>query len=96
MHMSVRSCVVPLQPKFVHNIERHLQRSLNKLQHWVDSNGFKFSQTKTVCVHFCRLRKAHPDPQLLLNGTSIPVVEQTKFLGLIFDKKLIHTALTVS
>ena len=44
--------------------------------------------TKTVCVHFCRLRKAHPDPQLLLNGTAIPVVEQTKFLGLIFDKKL--------
>ena len=74
--------------KFVHIIERHLQRSLNKLQHWVDSNGFKFSPTKTVCVHFCRLRKAHPDPQLLLNGGPIPVVEQTKFLGLIFDNKL--------
>jgi len=74
--------------KFVHIIERHLQRSLNNLQHWVDSNGFKFSSTKTVCVHFCRLRKAHPDPQLLLIGTPIPVVEQTKFIGLIFDKKL--------
>jgi len=48
--------------KFVHIIERHLQRSLNKLQHWVDSSGFKFSSTKTVCVHFCRLRKVHPDP----------------------------------
>jgi len=47
-----------------------------------------FSSTKTVCVHFCCFRKAYPDPQLLLNGTPIPVVEQTKFLGLIFDKKL--------
>ena len=74
--------------KFVHTIERHLQRSLYKLQEWIDSNGFKFSQTKTVCVHFCRLRKTHPDPLLLLNGTPIPVVEQVKFLGLIFDKKL--------
>ena len=74
--------------KFVHIIERHLQRSLNKLQHWVDSNGFKFSPTKTVCVHFCRLRKAHPDPQLLLSGTPIPVVEQTKFLGLIIHPQL--------
>ena len=74
--------------KFVHINERHLQRCLNKLQQWVDSNGLKFSPTKTVCVHFCHLRKAHPDPQLLLNGTPIPVVEQTKFLGLIFDKKL--------
>jgi len=71
--------------KFVHIIEQHLQRSLNKLQHWVDSNGFKFSSTKTVCVHFCHLHKVYPDPQLLLNET---VVEQTKFLGLIFDKKL--------
>jgi len=54
----------------------------------MDLNGFKFSQTKTVCVHFCRLRKTHPDPHLLLNGTPTPVVDQTKFLGLIFDKKL--------
>jgi len=21
-------------------------------QHWVDTNGFKFSETKTVCMHF--------------------------------------------
>jgi len=74
--------------KFVHIIERHLQQTLNKLQHWVDTNGFKFSETKTVCMHFCRLRKVHPDPVLLLNGTQIPVVEQAKFLGLIFDRKL--------
>ena len=60
--------VICYRSKFVHIIERHLQRSLNKLQHWVDSNGFKFSATKTVSVHFCRLRKAHPDLHLLLNG----------------------------
>jgi len=35
-------------------------------------------------MHFCRLLKVH----LLLNGTQIPVVEQAKFLGLIFDRKL--------
>ena len=41
-----------------------------------------------VCMHFCRLRSAHPHPELTLNGTLIPVVEQTKFLGVIFDNKL--------
>jgi len=41
-----------------------------------------------VCIHFCRLRRLHPNPVLLLNGTPIPVVEETKFLGLIFDRKL--------
>ena len=58
------------------------------LSHWADTNGFKFSSSKTVCMHFCRLRSAHPNPELTLNGTVIPVVEQTKFLGVIFDNKL--------
>ena len=66
----------------------HLQQCLNKLSHWADTNGFKFSSSKTVCIHFCRLRKLHPDPQLFLNGTPVPVVEETKFLGIIFDSKL--------
>ena len=39
-------------------------------------------------MHFCQKRKAHADPILNLDGTQIPVVEQTKFLGLYFDKKL--------
>jgi len=72
----------------VHCVERHLQRCLNKLQEWADTNGFKFSTAETVCIHFCRLRKFHSDPQLLLNGSPIPVVEEVKFLGIIFDKKL--------
>ena len=39
-----------------------------------------------VCTFF-QLRKAHDDPVLTLDGTPIPVVEETKFLGVIFDKK---------
>ena len=39
-------------------------------------------------MHFCQLRKAHDDPVLTLDGQPIPVVEETKFLGVIFDKKL--------
>ena len=72
----------------IHIIERHLQQCLNKLQEWADTNGFKFSTTKTVCLHFCRLRKLHSDPQLSLNGSPIPVVEEVTFLGVIFDNKL--------
>ena len=39
-------------------------------------------------MHFCQLRKAHNDPVLTLDGQPIPMVEETKFLGVIFDKKL--------
>jgi len=58
------------------------------LSHWADTNGFKFSSSKTVHMHLCRLRSAHPNPELALSGTLIPVVDQTKFLGVIFVNKL--------
>jgi len=86
-YLYVDDFVICYRSKHVHIIERHLQWCLNKLQQWADSNGFKFSTAKTVCVHFCRLHKLHPDPQIFLNGSPIPVVEEAKFLGVIFDKK---------
>ena len=46
------------------------------------------SKTKTVCMHFCNKRKLHPDPTLTIFNSQIPVVSQTKFLGVIFDSKL--------
>jgi len=79
--------VICYHSKHVYIIERHLLRCLNKVQEWADTNGFKFSTTKTVCLHLCHLCKLHPDPQLFLNGSPIPVVEEVKFLGVIFDKK---------
>jgi len=73
----------------LHIIKRHLQQTLNTLQTWVDTNGFKFSVSKTVCVHFYKLHTVNPDPVFLLNRTPIAVVELVKFLNLIFDKQLI-------
>ena len=69
-------------------IERKLQQCINRIEDWATSNGFKFSKSKTQCVHFCKLRKVHNDPVLYLYGSPIPVVEESKFLGVIFDRKL--------
>jgi len=65
-----------------------MQHCLNKVYDWADTNGCRFSTSKTVSIHFCRLRKTCLDPQLFLDGTPIPVIEKTIFLGLIFDRKL--------
>jgi len=46
------------------------------------------SQAEKQCVCISADCTAHPNPELTLNGTVIPVVEQTKFLGVIFDNKL--------
>ena len=74
--------------KNMNTIERQLQLNLNKIQRWATENGFKFSKSKTVCMHFCHLRKAHNDPVLTLDRTPIPVVDENKFLGVVFDRKL--------
>ena len=74
--------------KNMNSIERLLQLCLNNIQNWADENGFQFSKTKTVCIHFCQQHILHTDPELKLDGVPIPVVAEYKFLGLIFDRKL--------
>ena len=64
-------------------IERQLTQKLNKIEIRATSDGFKFFESKTQCVHFCQLRNQHDDPVL-----PIPVVVESKFLGIIFDRKL--------
>ncbi|XP_055924544.1 uncharacterized protein LOC129956637 [Argiope bruennichi] len=46
------------------------------------------SPEKSRCVHFCRKRSLHPDPVIQIRGVDIPVVEEVRFLGVIFDRKL--------
>ncbi|KFM73192.1 RNA-directed DNA polymerase from mobile element jockey, partial [Stegodyphus mimosarum] len=69
-------------------IERQLQIALNRIVKWSNNNGFKFATQKTVCVHFCRKRNLHPEPELHLDGSLIRVEPEAKFLGVIFDRKL--------
>ena len=68
--------------------ERQIQLTVNKLQRWATMHGFKFSCRKTVAVHFCRIHSCVSDPQISLYGRTIPVVDSTKFLGVVFDKSL--------
>ena len=74
--------------KSMATIERQLQQNFNKIKNWATSNDFKFSKSKTKCVHFCQLRKHHDDHVLHLYGSPIPAVEESKFLGILFDRKL--------
>ena len=39
-------------------------------------------------MHFCNKRNFHPDPTVTIYNSQIPVVSQTKFLGVLFDSKL--------
>ena len=69
-------------------VERQLQLCVNAVQAWVGENGFKFSVTKTECIHFTRKRGRITDPLITLNGSAIQAVKVVKFLGVTFDQKL--------
>ena len=69
-------------------IERRLQGCLDRLVFCSDENGFKFSPTKTLCVHFCNKNGLQPQPSLKLYGQQLRAEEKVKFLGLFFDRKL--------
>ena len=68
--------------------ERKLQLTIDRVIRWGEKRGFKFSFSKSVVVHFCRIRGVHPDPDLYMHGQRISCVEETRFLGLIFDNRL--------
>ena len=72
----------------MHNIERQLHMSLNRIQNCTDENGFKFSKSTTVRTQLCQQRKHHPEPLLDLNNEPNQIVKETKFIGIIFDSKL--------
>ena len=78
---------VYIEGKHLKHLERTMQLCINKIYKWVVENGFKFSVSKTTCVHFHRQR-IHAEPSLHLDGQAIPVKGEAKFLGVIFDTKL--------
>ncbi|GFX06988.1 putative RNA-directed DNA polymerase from transposon X-element [Trichonephila clavipes] len=69
-------------------IERQLQTAVNNIVKWCDNNGHSISASKSCCVHFCRKRGIHPDPEIRIRAVQIPVVHDVRFLGVIFDRRL--------
>ncbi|GBN26989.1 hypothetical protein AVEN_38262-1 [Araneus ventricosus] len=69
-------------------VVKQIQTAIARIIEWADKNGFVFSINKTKCMHFCRRRGLHQDPEILLNSNVIPVVSEEKFLGILLDRKL--------
>lgn len=70
------------------SIESVLQPCLHRLEHWADISGFRFFASKTVRIHFSRLRTHSREPSLY--KTPLSVVQEFNFVWLIFDNKLIY------
>ena len=69
-----------------------MQLCVNSVQDWVSNNGFKFSTSKTVCMHSCNQRKHFAEPSISVDKNPIKVVTEAKFLGVIFDQTLTYSS----
>ena len=68
--------------------QRLLQNCLNSLSSWSTNHGFSFSPNKSSCTHFCKVKNSLGIQHLELINTPIATNPYSKFLGLIFDRKL--------
>src|SRR5207253_3412195 len=80
--------VLWVQSQHLRSYEMQMQLATNSACSWIGANGFRFSASKTVCVHFSRIRGLYIDPELRLGREPIPVAPQARFLGLLFDNRL--------
>ena len=74
--LNVDGFLMSYKAKNTKTCERQLQYCLNKIEKLCVENGFRFSQTESVCVHFHNKRSHSPEPELTLNGTKIAVVRE--------------------
>ena len=74
--------------KSLPHAQRLLQLCVNSVQDWVSNNGFKFSTSQIVCMHFCNRHTHFAEPSILLDKNPIKVVTEAQFPGVIFDRTL--------
>jgi len=69
-------------------IRAKCQRYMNCINSWCLSVGVKISAVKTQAIMFTRKRKWSLDRPLALNGQSITLVTEVRYLGVTLDSKL--------
>ena len=74
-----------IRAKSLAHVERLMRLCVNSVHEWISNNGFKFSTSKTVCMHFCNQCKQFAEPSIMLMKNSMKVETEAKFLGVVFD-----------
>jgi hypothetical protein len=69
-------------------VVRKLQRGLSSMKTWCEPWNIKINEDKTRGNYFTRSRRQPESHHLTLNGRNISFVNNLKYLGVIFDKKV--------
>jgi hypothetical protein len=66
---------------------RNLQRGLTSVGSWCKHWNIRVNEEKTQAIYFSRGNRP-PETSLTLKGWNIPFVNNIKYLGVIFDRKI--------
>ena len=79
-----------LEGKNIESSSKIMQNTLNNLEKFANTNGFKFSPTKTQTILFENRKTKNRDEKikLYISNRKIELVDNVKILGLIFDSQL--------
>lgn len=70
-------------------LKTNIQEDLTRIDTWLYGNYLTFNATKTKLIHFKKSSQdSHQPLNVIVNGTLIEEVTDTKFLGLIIDSEL--------
>lgn len=65
-----------------------LSGALVPVSHWLQNSCLHLNTKKTVCMFFSHQPAGGEKPSVLVNGERLDVVEQVKYLGVIFNSNL--------
>ena len=71
-----------MRGKTLNRVERPMQLCVNNVQHKVSQNGFTFSTSKTVCIHFHQQYGFFPEPNIFLGKTPMCGADRNVLLRL--------------
>ena len=79
--------------KNLHQMMRRIQKVVTDLEEWGQERGLKFNATKTVVIMFtkARLKEMEYPNRLIVSGEPVQFSNSVKYLGVIFDSKLLWT-----
>ena len=82
-------CAVWAQGDELSTVLTKLQRASDRMEAWTDNWGMLFSGQKSKAIIFSRYKpRTPPDRVLHIQGSDIPYVDNARFLGIVFDRKM--------
>lgn len=65
-----------------------LSAAMINISNWLVNLCLHLNTDKTVCMFFSKSTNRDPDPDVIVAGKRLPVVQELKYLGIILDSRL--------